>query len=233
MRVRLLLVVVCAFAVSACGPDAPAVVIYNVAPEYCPYDAASVQFNGDSVGAGYARELRLPAGYSKFEAAQGAATWTIDVQVPTIATRVKQWIEQCGNPGAVVIEGGIIDISRSIALDHLQGVITELSDWLEARGIPTVWVALHPLPSVSSYRVFEDARLEYNAWLTSPGAVWGTAVDCTEALQDPAQPGALHPGFWTPIDVFNTPDGIHPNHEGYVAMAECVRPAVLAALGAT
>jgi lysophospholipase L1-like esterase len=232
MRVRILLVAVAvAFASASCTQGPPRTPTYNMAPEYCPYDSKMVQFNGDSIGAGFAHAVSLPEEYSKFEAAQGAATWTIDVQVPLISTRVKQWIEQCGKPGVVVIQGGIIDLTRGVALDQLQGVITELSGWLEARDIPTIWLAIHPMPSVSNYQVINPARIEYNAWLTGPGAVWGTAIDCTEAMQDPAVPGTLNLAFWDPVDIFGTPDGLHPNAAGYEVMAACVEPTILDVLG--
>lgn len=196
-------------------------------PASCPYEEGSVQSNGDSVGFGYAARLRLPAPYSLFNAAQGASAWTISIQVPSIGTRVKEWIERCGTPAVVVVQGGVIDVTRSLPIESMIAEVSELSDWLEARGVPTVWVGVNPFPHVSPYMAKDARRVAYNEWLTTPGNVWGDAVDCTTALEDPARPGTLAPAFWNVIDLEGNPDGIHPNNAGYHAMAGCVRPVVL------
>jgi lysophospholipase L1-like esterase len=215
---------------AACAPKPPAQPTYHLAPEYCPYDSRMVQFNGDSVGAGYAHQVRLPE-YSLFNASQGAGTWTISDQVPTITTRVQQWIDQCGVPGAVVIEGGFIDLTRAVSLETLQGVVLELSDWLEARGVPTIWVAVHPIPYTSNYMAIQENRIAYNDWLTSSEELWGTAVDCTPAMEQPERPGTLHRSFWSQIDIWGNFDGIHPNTAGYEAMARCVEPVIREVVG--
>jgi len=199
----------------------------TVEPRQCPYDEHTVQSNGDSVGFAYANRLRLDGPWTVFNAAQGASNWTISTQVPTIAARVREWIERCGNPAAVIIEGGIIDITRSMPLEDVYLVVSELSDWLEARGVPTVWVALNPFPSTSPYQAKEGRRSAYNEWLTTPGRVWGSTVDCTSVLEDPLQPATLRRDYWKVIDLFGNPDGVHPNTLGYEVMAGCVRPVVL------
>ena len=217
--------------VGGCTTPAPTEEVFYIAPEYCPYDSLIVQFNGDSLGAGISREVELP-GYSKFEASQGASTYTIDVQVPTIATRVKQWIDQCGTPGALLVEGGIIDIVWPKPLSEIQAELTSLSDYLEARDVPTVWLGVTPFPGISDYQVHNPARIAFNDWLTTPGNLWGTGIDCTSAIADPAYPEVMAPRYWEIVDIFGTPDGLHPNHAGYVAIADCVEPHLLAALGA-
>jgi lysophospholipase L1-like esterase len=203
---------------------------YGGTPEYCPYDDLVVQSNGDSIGVGYTNMLRLPAQYSLFNAAQGAATFTLSFSVPLISERVQQWIEQCGNPGVVVIEGGIIDLTYGVPLEAIQAAVTQLSDWLEARGVPTVWLGIHPFPKVSPYMAHNANRQAYNEWLTTPGNVWGAAVDCTPVLEDPANPGTMNPAYWKIVDLFGSPDGLHPNTAGYTTMAECVKPLILDAL---
>ena len=205
---------------------------YGGTPEYCPYDDLVVQSNGDSIGVGYTNMLRLPAQYSLFNAAQGAATFTLSFSVPLISERVQQWIEQCGNPGVVVIEGGIIDLTYGVPLEAIEAAVTQLSDWLEARGVPTVWLGIHPFPKVSPYMAHNANRQAYNEWLTTPGNVWGAAVDCTPVLEDPANPGTMNPAYWKIVDLFGSPDGLHPNTAGYTTMAECVKPLILDALTA-
>lgn len=217
---------------AACTPPPPEEPTYFLAPEYCPYDDLVVQSNGDSIGAGYTHMLRLPEQYSLFNAAQGGATLTISLKVPLIGDRVKEWVDRCGSPGVVVIQGGIIDLTYGVPVETMQAAATELSDWLEARGIPTVWLGIHPFPRVSPYYAVHDAkRVAYNQWLTTPGNVWGDAIDCTPVLQDPANPGTMNPAYWKIVDLFGSPDGLHPNTAGYTTMAECAKPLILDALG--
>lgn len=223
-------VVVVAALTAACTPPPPEEPTYFLAPEYCPYDDAMVQSNGDSIGAGYTHMLRLPEPYSLFNASQGSATLTISLRVPVIGDRVKEWVERCGNPGVVIVQGGIIDLTYGVPVETMQAAISELSAWLEARGIPTVWLGIHPFPHVSPYRQHEPRRLEYNQWLTTPGNVWGQAIDCTPVLEDSARPGTMDPAYWKIVDLLGNPDGLHPNTAGYTVMAECVKPLVLDAL---
>jgi lysophospholipase L1-like esterase len=212
----------------ACGPTVPPQPGNPAEPEHCPYEPSSVQSNGDSVGFGYAARLRLPAPYTLFNAAQGASSWTITTQVPSIASRVRESIERCGVPGALIIEGGVIDVTRSMPMEDVFAVVSELSAWLAEREVPTVWVPVNPFPSVSPYYVGKESRrLAYNAWLATEGNVTGDVVDCEAALEDPARPGTLNPAFWSIVDLQGNPDGIHPNADGYRAMADCVRPVVL------
>lgn len=213
---------------AACGPTAPPTSNVPREPEQCPYESVSVQSNGDSVGFGYAARLRLPAPYTLFNAAQGASSWTVTTQVPSIATRVREWIDRCGTPGALIIEGGVIDVTRSMPMEDVFAVVSELSAWLAEREVPTVWVPVNPFPAVSPYHAQKESRrLAYNTWLATEGNVTGDVADCDAALEDPAHPGALNPAFWSIVDLQGNPDGIHPNAAGYRAMADCVRPVVL------
>lgn len=233
LRASVVVGIVAVIAVAAaCTPPPPEEPTYFGTPEYCPYDDLVVQSNGDSIGAGYTHMLRLPEQFSLFNAAQGSATLTLSVRVPVIGDRVKEWVDRCGAPGVVVVQGGIIDLTYGVPVETMQATITELSDWLEARGIPTVWLGIHPFPDVSPYYAVHDAkRVEYNQWLTTPGNVWGDAIDCTPVLEDPANPGTMNPAYWKIVDLFGSPDGLHPNTAGYTAMAECVKPLILDALG--
>lgn len=226
-------VVISISAVAGCTAYPTEEPIYNVAPEHCPYTPEVVQFNGDSLGAGISRQVDLP-GYSKFEASQGSAGWTFQGRFAPIGERVKEWIDQCGVPGALMIQGGIIDLVIGVPVEKIKAAVLELSDWLEARGVPTVWVGFSPFPAVSDYsRYFTPARIAFNDWLATPGNVWGTGVDCTPAVSDPWAPEVLAPRFWKIVDIFGNPDGLHPNKDGYVALADCAEPHLLAALGAT
>lgn len=223
------MVAVCGLAAAACAPAAPSGPAFGT-PEYCPYDQLVVQSNGDSIGVGYTHMMRLPEQYSLFNAAQGASTFTISATVPVIGDRVKEWVDRCGAPGVVIVQGGIIDLTYGVPVASIEAAVTELSDWLAARDIPTVWLGVHPFPHVSPYIVHDPARRAYNEWLTTPGNVHGVAVDCTPVLEDPARPGTMSPAYWKIVDLLGNPDGLHPNTAGYTAMAECVVPLVLDAL---
>jgi lysophospholipase L1-like esterase len=112
----------------------------------------------------------------------------------------------------------------------MQAAVVELDEWLAARGIDAVWLGIHPFPHSSPYRAHEARRVEYNEWLAAPGNVGGAGIDCTPVLQDPARPGTMNPAYWKIVDLFGNPDGLHPNTQGYTAMAECVKPLLLDAL---
>ena len=230
IRMAVLAAVVVACAV-ACGPQPPrsSAPSYGVTPEYCPYDDRIVQFNGDSVGVHTAARLHLPE-YSVFNAAQGGAGWVFDDVASTIPSRVRQWIDQCGVPGVVVIEGGINDLTHAIAVEELQAEVRALSDWLEARGVPTIWVAVHPMAFPSAYWFVQDNRVAYNEWLLTSDEVWGTTVDCTAVLEDPSQPDSLRSAFFTYLDIWGNVDGIHMNGDGYDALARCLEPEIRAVM---
>ncbi len=223
-----------AAALIACDeqPTSTSTPSYQAAPEYCPYDERTVQFNGDSVGAHVGARLALPE-YSVFNAAQGGAGWVFDDVVATIPSRVRQWIQQCGVPGVVVVEGGINDLTHAVAVSEMQDEVRALSDWLEAREVPTIWVAVQPMAADSAYWFVQERRVEYNQWLLGTGELWGTAVDCTSALEDPSEPDALRSEFFTYLDIWGTVDGIHMNDAGYTAMARCLEPEIRAVMTGT
>ncbi len=230
LRPAVLAVMVAASAVACGTPPRATAPTYSVTPEYCPYDDRLVQFNGDSVGASYAHRVRLPE-YSVFNASQGGAGWVFDDVVATIPSRVRQWIDQCGVPGAVVIEGGINDLTHAVAVEEMQAEVRALSAWLAERDVPTVWLAIHPMPITGNYWFVQEQRLAYNEWLTTSGELWGATVDCTPALEAPDEPDSLRRSFWSYLDVWGTPDGNHMNADGYEAMARCVEPVVSEVLG--
>lgn len=199
----------------------------RVTPPYCPFDDKIVQFNGDSIGVHYSSRVQLPE-HTVFNAAQPASAWVWDDVVVTLSTRIQQWIDQCGAPAAVVLQGGINDLTHGVPFEEMTAEVQRMSDWLEERGVPTVWVALHPMPSASRQWHVQDSRIAYNEWLTSAD-LWGHAVDCTPSLEHPGQPGSLHRSFWTYADLTNV-DGVHMNRAGYETMARCVEPVIQQAI---
>ena len=111
----------------------------------------------------------------------------------------------------------------------MQAEALALDEWLRARDVPTIWVAIHPMAFPSAYWFVQENRVAYNEWLLTSGEVSGTKVDCTAALEDPARPDALRPTFFTYLDLFNI-DGIHMNADGYDALARCLEPEIRAVM---
>jgi lysophospholipase L1-like esterase len=64
----------------------------------------------------------------------------------------------------------------------------------------------------------EAKRLQVNAWIRSSRAFDGV-IDFDRAVRDPAKPWQLSP-------LLNSGDGIHPNDDGYLALANAIDPAL-------
>lgn len=122
-------------------------------------------------------------------------------------------------PSAVVIMGGTNDLRAYVgdpalvgpsALERIRRNITAMADIAEGRRFKVVLCTLPPV-GADRERVSRDAGaiLAVNAWIKSFAASRGYAVaDYHAALADPA--GALPAAL--------SPDGIHPNADGYAVM---------------
>ena len=131
-------------------------------------------------------------------------------------------------PAVVVILGGTNDLRAYVgdpasvgasALARISRNITAMSDIAQGRGFKVVLATLPPV-GVDREKVSRDAGAikTVNAWIRAFAAERGYPVaDYHTALVDPA--GVLPQAL--------SPDGIHPNAEGYAAM----RPVLAAALG--
>jgi len=194
---------------------------YTAVPPSCPYEDV-IQYNGDSIGLQWAAYGRVP-GYARFDAAQGGSGFVFSA-FPTIGSRVRQWIEQCGVPDAVVISGGGNDIGHGEYVASIKQAIAELGPWLAERGVPTVWVTVEPWPADSIYQRFDPQRRELNDWLLAGGAGWGTVADIGPALGG----ATLNPDFW----VWATANRVdsHPNAAGLTAAAAVVDAAITSVL---
>jgi lysophospholipase L1-like esterase len=71
-------------------------------------------------------------------------------------------------------------------------------------------------PPVSATGSIEAVRLQYNAWIRTPGNGCASVVDQDAVLRDPNKPNAYAPQY------FGTADGLHPNDAGYQAIANAV-----------
>lgn len=232
------LVVMCAIALAA-GCTASATPNGPPPPSPCPYGPADIQVNGDSLGTAIPRYLTAPNDGTVVNRARSRSGFTYEIPadvnqglpaVPSIGRTIQTWIELCGPPALVVIQGGVADLAGlGLAPSVIQAAVSELSAWLEANNVPTLWVTVHPLPTAGTYMWSQPARQAYNAWLKA-GNVTGDVVDCVPALEDPSRPDTLNPIYYERVDLWGTVDGVHPNTAGYQAMAACIQAAIPAAL---
>lgn len=251
MNKRILLVVAAVlsltFVAGACTAQPPSsgststtVPPYNNTPPACPFEGHDLVIHGDSLGVQVG--VQLPGaltgtGYRVFNAAEGGSGYVVNARQPII-NRVKQWIEQCGNPRMVIIQGGVNDLINNISIEQMEAAVTEISQYLEAKGVDAAFVTIHPLPDKRSnlankpdgYQYYTPARLAYNQWLMTPGNVTGTVIDCTAVLQDPTNPDYMNPTFWKIIDLFGNSDGLHMSTVGYMVYAQCVADGIMPVL---
>lgn len=194
----------------------------------CPTTPDVVSFYGDSLGGHLARYTK-PTGFRTIDMATPRAAYTFEVVVDehhTIAplgVTVRDWIERCGTPGLVIVQGGINDIAGGFrrTADEVIPAVQQLSDWLAASDIPTVWIPIAPIAGKSSYMSVQGERQAFNAWLAS-GAVHGTTIDCNPEISDPARPDTLNPTYYEFVDIFGNVDGVHPNQAGFKLIGECI-----------
>ena len=69
-----------------------------------------------------------------------------------------------------------------------------------------------------------------NTWMTTPGNMFGTVVNCSPFLESSPGSDILARPYWL-TDDFGTVDTVHLNAAGYQSMAACAEPAILAAPG--
>lgn len=226
----LVLPVVLALALAACTPPPGGSSSGgSPTPPSCPLvDVVTV--DGDSLAAGMAAQLTVH-GRTTFSAAAGGTSYTRIGVRETIDDRVLRWLDQCGTPDALVIEGGINDLLNGVAVADLTAQVAALRDELAARGVATFWVTIPPLAQRWAPAAVDPVRREFNDWLRSEQGAGADVVDVVPAMQDPAKPDTLAPEYWWfRTDLF-TPDGLHPNEAGYRTMATVVADAVQQRLG--
>ncbi len=236
MKTKLLIVVALIVTplLSACQQP-PAGPNYNVIPPACPYATPTIQFHGDSIGAELPKYMNLP-GYSVFNAAEGGSALTVDVYVPVIGTRVEQWIDKCGEPDMVIIQGGLNDMASSVGAAEVFAADVAISDYLADKNIPAVFLTMHPFANnlvdgkPDGYQWMQPVRQAYNEMMLAPdNGLVGPVVDCRTELEDPASPDWMNPDFykfegvsWSQYGLVPHVDGTHMSQEGYSTYADCV-----------
>ncbi len=127
----------------------------------------------------------------------------------------------------VIVLAGANDIGgRSADAPRIIAGLGEAVARVRASGKRALLGTLTPMEGARSDGYGDAAaaatRAAVNAWIRGGRAADGV-VDFDAALRDPDQPGRLRPAY-------DSGDGLHPNLEGYRAMADAVDLALLAAL---
>ncbi len=215
----------CAVVGGACTQKPPVV----PPPSDCVTTGPVIRVHGDSLAFHIARNLDAP-GRIVVDRSTARSPLSFDLpadpakglpEVDAITDQARYWIEKCGVPDVLVIEGGIVDMGGNVGVAQLTAAVQSLSDWLEERHVPTVWMTVHPLPTAGTYMWLQPVRQAYNEWLKG-GHVYGTVADCVPYVEDAANPDTLAPVYWWKVDIWGTVDGVHPNDAGYVELARCI-----------
>ena len=222
---------------TACGPQTPGPDAIDWKRPYCPFDQNLVLFGGDSLTTKWPAYIPLPSGMTRYNTAKGGLMYsrnvTLDPTFGTIGSNLIDDLDECGNGiGAAVFGGGGVDLSWGISGGEVIAAIDALDEEMYARSIPTIFVTMTPVSDATPWNAAHQAdRKAVNAWMTTPGNLHATVVDCSPALESAPGSDVLAQQYWNLTDVFGTVDLLHPNEAGYAAIAACVRPAILTASG--
>jgi lysophospholipase L1-like esterase len=112
-------------------------------------------------------------------------------------------------------------INRPAELVSADDIIVGLRQLIErghAQGLRVYGATLTPVGSSIFPGFFtpenEAKRQAVNAWIRTSGE-FDSVIDFDAVVRDPAQPTRLRPDF-------SSPDGVHPNDAGYLAMANAI-----------
>lgn len=203
----------------------------------CPFGSNIVAFGGDSLVTQWPRFVPLPSDVMPYNTAKGGSAYTgnltTDPNYGTIGSRIIDDLNACGSGiGAVVLSGGHVDLSYGRTAEQVIASIDDLDQQLYDRGVHAVFLAITPVSADADWYVhFQSKRQAINAWMTTPGNMHGTVVDCAPQLESSPGSDALAQKYWNYIDAFGTIDLVHPNDAAYAVIGTCIQPAVLAALG--
>lgn len=234
VRVVLLTAVVIASA-AACAPATSGPQSISITPPYCPFDIHLAMYGGDSIAGHWPGWITLPANDSAFNTARGGSSfggnYTSDPTMDTIGARVLTQLNTCGNNiGAVAISGGLNDLTEGQAPSVAINAIQSLDATLYARGVHTVMLKIHPIPQGTPTELAVQAhRQAVNTWMSTPGNLHATVVDCTSVLESSPGSDTLNYEYWT-FENIVTVDPVHMNDAGYAAMGHCAQTAISNAL---
>jgi len=144
--------------------------------------------------------------------------------VSALARFDRDVLSQPGVQWLIVLEGindiGIgnlpgVQPSDAVTADELIAAHKQIIERAHLRGIKVIGATLTPyVGAVYATDRGETMREAVNQWIRTSGA-YDAVVDFDAATQDPANPKQIRPAF-------NIRDHLHPNDDGYKAMAEAV-----------
>jgi lysophospholipase L1-like esterase len=119
-------------------------------------------------------------------------------------------------PDLVIVIAGVNDVYQGRSVAHVQTELRRLYDRAAQAGVPVVAGTIVPYDTATAAQ--NTAMREINAWIAAEAArdarVW--CVDTRAAVADPRDPDRLR----------DSPDGLHPDIDGYRSMAEALEPAI-------
>ena len=127
------------------------------------------------------------------------------------------------HPQAVVIIAGVNDVYQGRAVDHVTAQLDAMYARARAAGIPVIAGTIVPYNTATAD---QNARMHaINTWIRrfaheNPGDVW-----CADTRLAAAEPGDID-------RLSGSPDGLHPDIDGYRRMADALAPVIGAALPA-
>lgn len=137
-----------------------------------------------------------------------------------LQARFERDVLALSNVTHMVLMEGINDIGMSsrtgelIAADSIISGYQQIIARAHARGIKVIGATLTPYEGAAYYTAAGEAvRQTVNRFIRTSGAFDGV-IDFETAVQDPANPARLRADFTT--------DNLHPNDEGYKAMADMI-----------
>lgn len=117
-------------------------------------------------------------------------------------------------PAAVVIIAGVNDIYAGRTADHVRRALRGMYDRAARAGIPVVAGTIVPYNTATAWA--NAAMHDVNAWIAAEAARDAnlSCADTRAAVADPHAPDRL----------VGSPDGLHPDVEGYRRMAAALAP---------
>lgn len=123
-------------------------------------------------------------------------------------------------PRLVIILGGVNDIYQGLSADRVTHQLRQLYDRAERAGLPVI--ALSILPYNSATPAKNAAMHDVNAWIAAQAK--------TDSHLDFVDTRAAVAAAGNPDRLAGSPDGLHPDVDGYRRMAEAIAPVLTARL---
>jgi lysophospholipase L1-like esterase len=123
-----------------------------------------------------------------------------------------------------------IDVKKST--EKIKHDLQAIYDLAHRKGVQVVAVTLTPWKGYEQHgeKVWDKDKQRVteaiNQWILSKPRGVTKAVDVYSALEDPLQPDALRPSYWTPLSYTKgVIDALHPRNQGQVEMGKRIAEA--------